>query len=110
MPIYEFQCDDCGHQFEMLQKINEELPTCAACHNSNVRKLVSSPSFQLKGSGWYKSDYKNTTQKTDVNSTDSNNKTIKKEESSNSDNNKNSKTETTADTTATNKSSVKDAA
>lgn len=109
MPIYEFQCDDCGHQFEMLQKINEELPACAACHNSNVRKLVSSPSFQLKGSGWYKSDYKNTSQKTDVNTTD-NNKTIKKEESNKSDNNKKSQTETTADTTATNKSSVKDAA
>lgn len=109
MPIYEFQCDACGHQFEMLQKINAELPTCAACHNSNVRKLVSSPSFQLKGSGWYKSDYKNTEQKPVVNTNDSNtHKTIKKEYGNDTDSNKKSNTETTTD--ATNKSSVKDAA
>ena len=57
MPIYEYQCLDCGKKFETMQKITEEpLSSCPYC-SGNVRKLVSNCSFQLKGSGWYVTDY-----------------------------------------------------
>ncbi len=58
MPIYEYECEKCQEAFEISQKISEppltECPTCG----SPVRKLVSRSSFQLKGGGWYKTDYK----------------------------------------------------
>lgn len=57
MPLYEYQCDACGHRFEVIQKFSdpprEACPRCGAA----VRKLVSSPAFQFKGSGWYVTDY-----------------------------------------------------
>jgi len=56
MPIYEYECPKCG-QFEVTQRITEaQLKKCPDCR-SNVRKLISSTSFQLKGSGWYVTDY-----------------------------------------------------
>jgi putative FmdB family regulatory protein len=56
MPIYEYQCRKCG-QFELMQKITEPaLTRCPTCQ-SKVTKLISSTSFQLKGSGWYVTDY-----------------------------------------------------
>lgn len=109
MPIYEFQCDACGHCFEKLQKINDSVPECPVCKESNVRKLVSAPSFQLKGSGWYKSDYKKTAKPEENKSS---NKTEsgdnKKDNSSSSENS--SKNNTDAKTEKTNNSKVKDAA
>ncbi|MBK7759085.1 MAG: zinc ribbon domain-containing protein [Deltaproteobacteria bacterium] len=58
MPIYEYACPDCGHQFERLQKISEPPVTvCPACSAEKVRKLVSQTSFQLKGGGWYNDHY-----------------------------------------------------
>ena len=60
MPIYEYQCDDCGHQLETLQKISEEpLKTCPQCHHDSLRKRVSAAAFRLKGTGWYETDFKN---------------------------------------------------
>ncbi len=57
MPIYEYRCKKCGKIFEVLQKINEEpLTQCIEC-KSPVEKLISASSFQLKGSGWYLTDY-----------------------------------------------------
>lgn len=57
MPIYEYECVDCGKIFETMQKITEEpLDTCPSC-SGKLRKLVSNCSFQLKGSGWYLTDY-----------------------------------------------------
>lgn len=59
MPLYEYKCKSCEKTFEVLQKMNEEPMTeCLYCCGS-VEKLVSSTSFQLKGSGWYVTDYKN---------------------------------------------------
>jgi putative FmdB family regulatory protein len=56
MPIYEYQCPKCG-QFEITQRITEDaLKKCPTCR-SKVRKLISNTSFQLKGSGWYVTDY-----------------------------------------------------
>jgi putative FmdB family regulatory protein len=56
MPIYEYACPKCG-EFEITQRITEEpLKKCPTC-KSKVRKLISNTSFQLKGSGWYATDY-----------------------------------------------------
>lgn len=59
MPIYEYQCADCEHKLEALQKISEEpLVECPACGKSSLSKLVSAASFRLKGGGWYETDFK----------------------------------------------------
>ena len=60
MPIYEYRCNECGHQKEHLQKLNSEpLTTCPACGAESYVKLLSAAGFQLKGSGWYATDFKN---------------------------------------------------
>ena len=57
MPIYEYQCPDCGHRFEALQKFSDApIDTCPKC-GKTVHKLMSSPAIQFKGSGWYITDY-----------------------------------------------------
>lgn len=57
MPIYEYRCSKCGETFEAFQKINDQpLTGCKFCQGK-VEKLISHSSFQLKGSGWYLSDY-----------------------------------------------------
>jgi len=57
MPIYEYECPSCG-EFEVTQRITEEpLKRCPHCKKRKVRKLMSNTSFQLKGSGWYITDY-----------------------------------------------------
>ena len=59
MPIYEYQCDACGHRLETLQKISEPpLKDCPACGKPTLRKLVSAAAFQLKGTGWYVTDFR----------------------------------------------------
>jgi putative FmdB family regulatory protein len=57
MPLYEYQCESCGHQFEAIQKFSDPLlEQCPKCQGP-VRKLQSAPAFQFKGSGWYITDY-----------------------------------------------------
>jgi putative FmdB family regulatory protein len=57
MPLYEYQCDACGHRFEVIQKFSDPpLAVCEKC-GGEVRKLLSSPAIQFKGSGWYITDY-----------------------------------------------------
>ncbi len=57
MPLYEYQCDACGHRFEHIQKFSDPLLTvCPKCGGA-IRKLVSSPAIQFKGTGWYVTDY-----------------------------------------------------
>ena len=64
MPIYEYRCDSCGHQDEHLQKVSEPLlEACPACAKATYRKLLSAAGFQLKGSGWYATDFKSTSKK-----------------------------------------------
>ena len=59
MPIYEYKCDICDHQFEILQKINDvPAKTCPECSSHSLRKLVSAAAFKLKGTGWYETDFK----------------------------------------------------
>jgi len=59
MPIYEYQCRACGHAFDKLQKINEQpLMDCPECGKPKLQKLVSAAGFQLKGTGWYATDFR----------------------------------------------------
>jgi putative FmdB family regulatory protein len=59
MPIYEYRCEECGHQEDHLQKISEApLTVCPACNKASYKKLLSAAGFQLKGSGWYATDFK----------------------------------------------------
>jgi putative FmdB family regulatory protein len=57
MPIYEYECLSCGKRTEVLQRMSDApIAACPAC-GGEVKKLISSPSFQFKGSGWYVTDY-----------------------------------------------------
>ncbi|MBK8068392.1 MAG: zinc ribbon domain-containing protein [Rhodanobacteraceae bacterium] len=59
MPFYEYQCQACGAQAEVLQKITDApLKKCPECGKSRLVKLVSAPVFRLKGGGWYETDFK----------------------------------------------------
>jgi putative FmdB family regulatory protein len=59
MPFYEYECQKCGHQLEAMQKFSERpLRKCPDCGKPALRKLMSSPVFRLKGSGWYETDFK----------------------------------------------------
>lgn len=61
MPIYEYACSRCGHTLEALQKLADAaLTTCPACRAESLVKKVSAAGFQLKGSGWYATDFRNT--------------------------------------------------
>jgi putative FmdB family regulatory protein len=60
MPIYEYRCSSCGTEHEVLQKFSDPpLAVCPSCQKSTLAKLVSAAGFQLKGSGWYATDFKN---------------------------------------------------
>lgn len=60
MPIYEYQCGECGHRLEAFQKMTDQpLTECPNCHKAQLQKLVSAAGFQLKGTGWYATDFKN---------------------------------------------------
>lgn len=64
MPIYEYKCGSCSHQFETIQKFSDEpLTECPACGAHTLKKLVSAAAFHLKGSGWYATDFKNSGKK-----------------------------------------------
>ncbi|CAH1905274.1 putative regulatory protein, FmdB family [Candidatus Nitrotoga sp. HW29] len=59
MPIYEYRCSSCGVQKDVMQKINDTpLTTCPACGQPTFNKQLSAAGFQLKGSGWYATDFK----------------------------------------------------
>ena len=59
MPIYEYRCGDCGHQVEAMQRVSDPaLSDCPACGKPELRKLVSAAGFQLKGTGWYVTDFR----------------------------------------------------
>jgi putative FmdB family regulatory protein len=60
MAIYEFLCQDCGYNDDLIRKMDEPtLLTCPKCHKKSFHKQVSAPSFSLSGSGWYETDFKN---------------------------------------------------
>jgi putative FmdB family regulatory protein len=58
MPLYEYQCENCTHRFEVIQKFSDApIEVCPKCGGGPVMKLLSSPAIQFKGSGWYITDY-----------------------------------------------------
>ena len=60
MPIYDFQCSSCGHKAEVMRKISAaSIDVCPECGAETFSKQLSAPSFQLSGSGWYATDFKN---------------------------------------------------
>ncbi len=60
MPIYEYRCASCGFQKEFLQKVSDPLHTvCPECGTESFKKMLTAAGFQLKGSGWYATDFKN---------------------------------------------------
>jgi len=64
MPIYEYQCEDCGETTEALQKMSEDpLKECPSCHKLALKKKISAAGFRLKGGGWYETDFKSKNQK-----------------------------------------------
>ena len=59
MPIYDYKCSDCEHQIEVIQKMSDKPKvTCPECNKKTLKKLISAPSFRLKGGGWYETDFK----------------------------------------------------
>jgi putative FmdB family regulatory protein len=59
MPFYEYQCKNCGHTLEAMQKVNDSpLRKCPECGKSTLQRLMSAPVFRLKGAGWYETDFK----------------------------------------------------
>lgn len=59
MPIYEYQCENCGEVTEAIQKFSDApLTDCDDCGESALKKLLSAPGFRLKGGGWYETDFK----------------------------------------------------
>lgn len=66
MPIYEYECGGCGHRLESIQKVNDApLTDCPTCGEPSLKRLLSAAGFQLKGSGWYATDFKNNGRKKD---------------------------------------------
>ena len=100
MPLYEYECEACAHRFERIQKFSDPpADTCPSCGKGPVRKLLSSPAIQFKGSGWYITDYarKGSTDKgsssTPSTSTSDTSKTETKTDSSTTDSKPAAKTE-----------------
>ena len=59
MPIYEYVCNDCGHELEALQGISDDVLTdCPECRQAALRRKISAAAFRLKGGGWYETDFK----------------------------------------------------
>ena len=59
MPIYEFECTECGERFDRLQKLSDPDPAdCPSCGKPRVRRRLTAPAFRLAGSGWYETDFK----------------------------------------------------
>jgi len=59
MPFYEYQCKNCGHELEAMQKVSDApLKKCPHCGKSQLQRLMSAPVFRLKGAGWYETDFK----------------------------------------------------
>ena len=102
MPIYEYECKECGHQLDALQGINEPiLSECPACNTISLKRLISAPNFRLKGEGWYETDFKTGNRKNLVEGKDDKPKEDKTKEDKTNEtpkNNKKDKDKTPKDT------------
>jgi putative FmdB family regulatory protein len=104
MPLYEYQCDACEHRFEKIQKFSDpQVDVCPKC-GGVVKKLVSSPAIQFKGTGWYITDYakkSSTDASSGKSSSDKSDKTEKSEKSSDTSSSSDSSTSTATTTSTT---------
>lgn len=67
MPIYEYKCTNCDNHIEKLQKVADaELTFCEKCNTDSLKKIISQSGFQLKGSGWYATDFKDNNKKSET--------------------------------------------
>ena len=110
MPIYEYQCTGCHHQFDLLQKINDEpIKKCPECSKDTVVRLVSAVGFQLKGTGWYATDFKNKgkPEQKSENSTSHHSESKSSAADSKSVENKSTESSTTSSATSTSKGESK---
>ena len=88
MPLYEYECDACRQRFEVIQKFSDAPPEmCAACGKGPVRRLLSSPAIQFKGSGWYITDYAKKGQSESAAKSDTSEKTEKTDKTDKTDKN-----------------------
>jgi len=82
MPIYEYKCSGCNHQFDAIQKMQDEpIKICPHCSEAKAVRLISAAGFQLKGSGWYATDFKGSAKSDSSTSTTSTETTTSKETS-----------------------------
>jgi len=101
MPIYEYQCQGCEHEFETIQKMSEApLIQCPSCGKDLLRKKISAVAFRLKGGGWYETDFKSGDKKNVASSSDSSG-----ESSSSEGSKKEKKTESKSSASESNSSS-----
>jgi len=101
MPIYEFQCQSCGIEVEVIQKISDApITDCEACGKPEMKKMVSAAAFRLSGSGWYETDFKKGTKKNLTATNDEKPSSTKKEDKKT---NKAKSKKTESKTTATKK-------
>ena len=67
MPIYEYACQDCGHEFEAMQRMSDDpLKECPKCNKETLKKLVSAAGFRLSGGGWYETDFKDSSKQKNI--------------------------------------------
>jgi putative FmdB family regulatory protein len=98
MPIYEYRCAECGQEHEVLQKVSEPpLTVCPACGKPALQKQLSAAGFQLKGSGWYATDFKAPAKKPADKKTDTKTETKAEAKSESKTDSKPASTSTTTD-------------
>ena len=98
MPIYEYECTSCGKKIERIQKLSDALLVeCPECGKPSLHRLVSAPSFQLKGTGWYVTDFrdKKGEHKIDTPKTEHSAETASEKSNTSAETNKNNETKTT---------------
>jgi putative FmdB family regulatory protein len=107
MPMYEYECESCHHRFERIQKFSDPpIETCPVCDKGPVRKLISSPAIQFKGSGWYITDYAKKSS-TDAGSTSSSGSGGEKKKESGEKSESSTKTDTSTSTSSSSTSTTK---
>ena len=110
MPVYEYQCAACSHEFEEWQKIKDPpVKTCPKCGKDEVQRLISQTAFQLKGGGWYKDLYSSAGKSSDKSGdkSGSNGKAEAKSESKSGSTSESSKSESKSETKSETKSESK---
>ena len=106
MPIYEYRCDNCGHEMEAIQKMSDDpLKQCPNCEQDTLVKKVSAPGFRLKGGGWYETDFKSGKKK-NVAGDDSSSSSSDSSSSSSSDSGSSSGSSSSGDSSSSTSSSA----